>query len=67
MFTTAMYDRLSEWSSTMSLLLLATVVLPAWFGITEEPFGGEVYIGLGMSVFSLWLSLRFARVSERRR
>jgi len=62
-----MYDRLSEWFSNLSLLLIATLVFPFIFGGVDKATFVELVLGLSLAVISLWLSLRFARISERRR
>ncbi len=67
MFTSAMLDRLSEWLSNLSLVSLASIVLPALIGSTQKAIDIDVWFGFLSAVLSLWWSLRLARISERRK
>lgn len=65
MFTSAMYDRLSEWLSNLSLLPLATLVFPALFGNIDKISSNDLISGLAASLICLWISLRLARIAEK--
>ena len=60
MFISAMYDRLSEWSSNLSLLFLASLVLPIFVGESSVVSTSQFVLGIFFSGLSLWLSLRLA-------
>ncbi|MEK7504617.1 MAG: hypothetical protein AAB550_03925 [Patescibacteria group bacterium] len=64
MFTNGMYERLSEWSANISVLFFGSAILPIFSNGQLSPrsliFGGV------LALFSLWLSLRLMRFSERR-
>ena len=64
MFTFTMYDRLSEWLANLSLLLLGTIVLPAFFKVDKLTFN-QVISGVSLSILSLWFSLRIARMAGK--
>ncbi len=67
-FTSLMYERLSEWLSNLSLLFIGTLVVPFFFGRKIDLSSlFEVLFGLGLAIGFLWLSLRMARIAERRR
>ncbi len=66
MFTKNMYDRFSEWLSNLSLLFLASIVLPTVFSENSLALDNGVIIGLALSFVMLWFSLRFARIAERK-
>lgn len=67
MFTTATHDRFSEWMSNLSLLCLATMVIPQLLSEEKEKVSIEGIIGIILAFATLWLSLRLARISERRK
>ena len=65
MFTTSMYDRLSEWLANLSLLVLATLVFPVLLGGIDTIGETGVVLRVGGTVVCLWFSLRFARVAGK--
>lgn len=63
MFTSGMYERLSEWMGNVSVLFLGSVVVPFFAGGSVLN-GDSVTRGGILTLASLWLSLRFSRMSE---
>ncbi len=63
MFTGGMYDRLSEWTSNVSVLFLGSAVIPFFSG--GQLTSRSLVFGAGLALFSLWLSLRLTRISGR--
>ena len=64
MFTGGMYDRLSEWTSNVSVVFFGSAVLPFFSGgqlIVRSLVSGGI-----LALFSLWLSLRLMRRAGRR-
>ena len=51
-----MLDRLSEWLSNLSLVSLASIVLPALIGSTQKAIDIDVWFGFLSAVLSLWWS-----------
>lgn len=59
-----MLDRLSEWLANLSLLFFGALVLPFLFGEVESYSVTGVILGVGTTLFLLWLSLRLSRKAD---
>ena len=64
--TGAVYERLSEWLANLSLVFLASLVLPAFSGAIDIIFDVRLLSGIVLALGTLLLSLRTANVSEGR-
>lgn len=66
MLTGAMYEKLSEWTSNVSVLFLGSIIVP-FITNAEKVDVNSLFWGMILMLFSLWLSLRLTRLSERRK
>ena len=64
--TGAMYERLSDWLANLSLVFLASLVLPAFSGQIDIILDLRLLSGIILVLGALLLSLRMASLSERR-
>ena len=65
MFTSEMYNRLSEWTGNISILSVGSILGSLFTGQQVTLFG--LVVALGFSFAALWISLRLARIAEERR